>query len=78
MTDTPRLVERDRTHSWHPYTQMLTEPPPLPVVKASGVYLYTEDGRKILDGISSSLTIICLLHSEHNSKVIYLPIDLCP
>jgi adenosylmethionine-8-amino-7-oxononanoate aminotransferase len=32
---------------------MLTQPPPLPVVKGSGVYLYTEDGRKILDGISS-------------------------
>ena len=32
---------------------MATAAPPLPVVKASGVYLYTEDGRKILDGISS-------------------------
>ena len=53
MSDKPRLVERDRAHSWHPYTQMLTQPPPLPVVKASGVYLHTEDGRKILDGISS-------------------------
>ena len=53
MSDKPRLVERDRAHSWHPYTQMLTQPSPLPVVKASGVYLYTEDGRKILDGISS-------------------------
>jgi adenosylmethionine-8-amino-7-oxononanoate aminotransferase len=53
MRDLPRLVDRDRAHSWHPYTQMLTAPPPLPVVKASGVYLYTEDGRQILDGISS-------------------------
>ena len=53
MSDHPRLVDRDRRHSWHPYTQMLNQPAPLPVVKASGVYLYTEDGRKILDGISS-------------------------
>ncbi len=53
MTDPLRLVDRDRVHSWHPYTQALTQPAPLPVVKASGVYLYTEDGRKILDGISS-------------------------
>ena len=53
MSDLPRLVDRDRVHSWHPYTQMLTQRPPLPVVKASGVYLYTEDGRRILDGISS-------------------------
>ena len=53
MSDRSGLVNRDRKHSWHPYTQMLTQPPPLPVVKGKGVYLYTEDGRKILDGISS-------------------------
>jgi adenosylmethionine-8-amino-7-oxononanoate aminotransferase len=50
---TERLSERDRAHLWHPYTQMQTAPPPLPVVRGEGVYLYTEDGRKILDGISS-------------------------
>jgi adenosylmethionine-8-amino-7-oxononanoate aminotransferase len=38
---------------WHPYTQMLTAPAPLPIARGEGVYLYTEDGRKILDGISS-------------------------
>lgn len=32
---------------------MRTAPAPLPVVRGEGVYLYTEDGRKILDGISS-------------------------
>jgi adenosylmethionine-8-amino-7-oxononanoate aminotransferase len=53
MSDPLRLVDRDRVHSWHPYTQMLTQPPPLPVVKGRGVYLFTEDGRRILDGISS-------------------------
>jgi adenosylmethionine---8-amino-7-oxononanoate aminotransferase len=47
------LHERDRAHVWHPYTQMLTQPPLLPIVRGEGVYLYTEDGRKILDGISS-------------------------
>lgn len=47
------LVRRDRRHLWHPYTQMLTAPPPLPIVRGEGVYLYTEDGRRVLDGISS-------------------------
>ena len=38
---------------WHPYTQMLTRPDPLPIVRGEGVYLYTEDGRRLLDGTSS-------------------------
>jgi len=47
------LAARDRALVWHPYTQMRTAPPPLPVVGGKGVFLYTEDGRTILDGISS-------------------------
>jgi adenosylmethionine---8-amino-7-oxononanoate aminotransferase len=47
------LIERDRSHLWHPYTQMRTSPAPLPIVSGDGVYLYTEDGRRLLDGISS-------------------------
>ncbi len=47
------LVDRDLARLWHPYTQMQTAPPPIPVVRGEGVYLYTEDGRRILDGISS-------------------------
>jgi len=49
----PGLLARDRAVVWHPYTQMQTAPPPLPIVRGKGVYLYTEDGREILDGISS-------------------------
>src|SRR5262245_53890570 len=48
-----RLSDRDARSVWHPYTQMLTRPAPLPIVKGEGVYLYTEDGRRLLDGISS-------------------------
>lgn len=47
------LADRDRAHVWHPYTQMKTAPAPLVIARGEGVYLYTEDGRKILDGISS-------------------------
>jgi adenosylmethionine---8-amino-7-oxononanoate aminotransferase len=48
-----KLADRDRAVLWHPYTQMRTAPEPLAVTRAEGVWLYTEDGRKILDGISS-------------------------
>ena len=47
------LVARDRAHLWHPYTQMQTAPAPLAIARGQGVYLYTEDGRRLLDGISS-------------------------
>ena len=47
------LADRDLARLWHPYTQMQTAPPPIPVVRGEGVYLYTEDGQRILDGISS-------------------------
>jgi len=47
------LVSRDRAVLWHPYTQMKTAPDPLPVVRGRGVWLELEDGRRILDGISS-------------------------
>jgi adenosylmethionine-8-amino-7-oxononanoate aminotransferase len=47
------LADRDRAHVWHPYTQMATAPAPVGITRGEGVYLYTDDGRKILDGISS-------------------------
>jgi adenosylmethionine-8-amino-7-oxononanoate aminotransferase len=53
VTGGGNLIDRDRAHLWHPYTQMKTAPAPLPIVRGEGVYLYTEDGRRILDGISS-------------------------
>lgn len=49
----PEWLALDRAHVWHPYTQMQTAPPALPVVRAEGVWLELADGRRILDGISS-------------------------
>ncbi len=47
------LAERDRRVLWHPYTQMQTAPAPMGIVRAEGVWLYTDDGRRVLDGVSS-------------------------
>lgn len=52
-TKTTDWVAQDRLHVWHPYTQMLTAPAPVPLKRAEGVYFYATDGRRILDGISS-------------------------
>ncbi len=40
-------------HIWHPYTQEALDPKPLQIERAEGVYLYTADGRRLLDAISS-------------------------
>lgn len=53
MNGRPDWLELDRRHVWHPYTQMLTAPEPLPVVRGRGAWLELADGRRILDGISS-------------------------
>lgn len=38
---------------WHPFTQEALDPLPLRIARADGAYLYTEDGRRLIDGISS-------------------------
>lgn len=38
---------------WYPYAQMKTLTPPIKIVKAEGVYLYTENGDKLIDSVSS-------------------------
>jgi adenosylmethionine-8-amino-7-oxononanoate aminotransferase len=38
---------------WHPFTQAKTAPPPLKVLRGRGVTLELEDGREIIDCISS-------------------------
>ena len=47
------LVERDRARVWHPFTQMGLERDPVPVASASGAVLTLEDGREIIDAVSS-------------------------
>lgn len=38
---------------WHPFTQEALDPAPIRITKAQGVYLYGDDGRRFIDGISS-------------------------
>jgi adenosylmethionine-8-amino-7-oxononanoate aminotransferase len=43
----------DRQHIWHPYTSLQNPLPVYPITHASGVRLYLEDGRSLIDGTSS-------------------------
>src|SRR5436853_484258 len=38
---------------WHPYTQEAAEHPPIAIERGEGAYLFTRDGRRLIDGISS-------------------------
>lgn len=50
-----KLVQEDLRHIWHPAAQMkdYEDFPPIAVVRGEGPWLCTEDGRKILDVVSS-------------------------
>jgi adenosylmethionine-8-amino-7-oxononanoate aminotransferase len=43
----------DKDLIWHPFTPLAGSPQPLLIQSAKGVYLQTNDGRKIIDAISS-------------------------
>src|SRR5215212_5502133 len=47
------LREIDKKNIWHPFTPLQGSEPPLLITSASGLYLHTHDGRKIMDAISS-------------------------
>ena len=38
---------------WHPYTQAAAEPPPVEIDRGEGAYLFTRNGRRLIDAISS-------------------------
>lgn len=59
-------TERDKKCIWHPFTPLKGVDDPLFIKKAEGVYLYTEDGKKLIDAVSSWWVN---LHGHANPKI---------
>ncbi len=53
QTNTSSLLNDDKKHVWHPYSSMHSDVPVFAVQAANGVHLTLEDGRQLIDGMSS-------------------------
>ena len=63
---------QDKDHLiWHPFTQEKLAPANVPIVSAKGVWLKAEDGRNILDGISSWWTNVHGHSNKYLADAIY-------
>ena len=47
------LSELDRKNIWHPFTSLEAGEDPILIEKGDGIYLYSSNGRKIIDAVSS-------------------------
>ncbi|MFK7953850.1 MAG: adenosylmethionine--8-amino-7-oxononanoate transaminase [Ekhidna sp.] len=61
----------DQENIWHPYTSLTNPLPTYPVVSASGVRLKLDDGRELIDGMSSWWTAIHGYNVPELNKAIY-------
>jgi adenosylmethionine-8-amino-7-oxononanoate aminotransferase len=58
ILDNSTWLEFEKNHVWHPYAPLEGALPPYPVKNAHGVHLTLEDGRNLIDGMSSWWSVI--------------------
>ncbi|MBO6730574.1 MAG: adenosylmethionine--8-amino-7-oxononanoate transaminase [Maricaulis sp.] len=65
-------------HVWRPYTQMKTTPAALKVKSAQGVHIELEDGRRLIDGVSSWWTVCHGYRHPHIMQAVKAQMDRVP
>ena len=53
MTSSPSISDFDQQHLWHPYACLPPSYPNIIIDHAEGIYIVTEDGTRLIDGMSS-------------------------
>ncbi len=66
------------THLWLPYTQMQTAQPPLRVRRTEGARIYLEDGRALVDAISSWWTACHGYNHPHIRAAVTAQLETMP
>ncbi len=78
MSNDAPWLSQGLKHIWLPYTQMKTVPAPIGVRSASGVHLTLEDGRRLIDGVSSWWTTVHGYCHPHIEAAVKAQIETIP
>jgi adenosylmethionine-8-amino-7-oxononanoate aminotransferase len=74
----PAWLSAGARHVWRPYCQMKTAAPPLPVARTEGARLVLEDGRELVDGISSWWTACHGYNHPHIREAVARQLEAAP
>jgi len=74
----PEWLQESARHVWLPYAQMQTVPMTLPAVKTQGVRITLEDGRELIDGVSSWWTAAHGYNHPHIREAVTKQLEQMP